>query len=207
MKHLSKLCYNEAQEFYEACVPFSYSKYFKVRCWLKQIFAWFHTNNNTYTRSYKWKCVCFFSSFLVLCVCVCACEVCICVSYFCKRRTCQWTRCRFWSSLSAIVIASPAPGRGCLVPSTRVAFLIFVVNVIFASVTCVQLNILFASHLCWRSDLSMLISLRTRQLNMKQHEWVLVVPWLIQLWLKKKTKSQDIWIQYDENAKLLRAHN
>lgn len=75
---------------------------------------------------------------------------------------------------------------GCLVPSTRVAFLIFVVNVIFASVTCVQLNILFASHLCWRSDLSMLISLRTRQLNMKQHEWVLVVPWLIQLWLKKK---------------------
>lgn len=70
---------------------------------------------------------------------------------------------------------------GSLVPSTRVAFLIFVVNVIFASVTCVQLNILFASHLCWRSDLSMLISLTTRQLNMKQHEWVLVVPWLIQL--------------------------
>lgn len=182
-----------------------------MRCWLKQIFAWFHDfiriiililvhiNGN----------VCFFLSLSCVCMCVCACEVCICVSYFCKRRTCQWTRCRFWSSHSAIVNASPAPGRGCLVPSTRVAFLIFIVNVIFASVTCVQLNILFASHLCWRSDLSMLISLRTRQLNMKQHEWVLVVPWLIQLWLKTNTntKSQDIWIQYDENAKLLRAHN
>lgn len=144
--------------------------------------------------------ICVFVSFIVyvLVWCVCVCVRCVFVwlifinAEHVNDPAAAWFLGLFSSHCHRLPTLYLRPGLlGVLI---RVAFLIFVVNVISAPVTCVQLNI--PSPLPHKCSLSIRSIYANFNVNVntssgKQHKLILVVPWAdtIHSWLKTKTQE------------------